>query len=83
MLYSIGSVIFWRGISLSTGIDLHILCEEQLTAARYIMFILEQYVIYYAPYIFPEFILRDPGLYTNTFMRFKLTGSGGSLAVRI
>jgi len=61
-----GSVMVWGGISLSGPTELHILDGGTLTAARYITDILEPYVVPYAPFIGPSFLLMHDNARPHT-----------------
>lgn len=58
-LFSGGSVMVWGGISLTARTDLVVIQNGTVTAERYILEILEQHVVPFAPYIGENFLLMQ------------------------
>lgn len=65
-LFGGGSVMVWGGISLTSRTDLVVLNNGNLNAERYILDILEQHVVPYAPYIGPDFLLMQDNARPHT-----------------
>lgn len=55
--YAGGSVMVWAGISLEARTELHIVNRGRITGVRYVEEILEQYVMPFAHFVGPNFML--------------------------
>lgn len=65
-LFGGGSVMVWGGISLTGRTDLVVLNNGNLNAERYIVDILAEHVVPFAPYIGPHFLLMQDNARPHT-----------------